>query len=121
MSFDVDHQQTVRHLRLRIGRQRRRIDRRVRSLQRQARRLASWRTYVQRYPGYAVLAALGLGLSAGGGLRRGGWTRYVGLHTVRRLVNKVVDLLLDEIRQIWADSAPPDRSTGPDGGDHGRS
>ena len=121
MSPDADHQRAARNLRLRIGRQRRRIDARVRSLQRQGRRLASWRTYVRRYPGYAVLAALGLGLSAGAGPRRGGWTRYLGLHVARRMVNRAVDLMFDEIRQIWADSTPPDRSTESNGVENGPS
>ena len=100
---------------------RRRIDGRVRSIGRQGRRLASWRTYVRRYPGYTVLAALGLGLSAGGGLGRGGWARYAGLHLVRRMVNEVVDQLTGEIRQVWAAAAPDEHSTESDGAEDGRS
>jgi len=52
-----------RELRLKIGRMRRRIDARLRATGAEGRKLASWRTYVARYPGPAVLAAFGLGVS----------------------------------------------------------
>ena len=58
-----DPQQEKRELRLKIGRMRRRIDARLRATETEGRKLASWRTYVTRYPGSAVLAAFGLGLS----------------------------------------------------------
>ena len=109
MSIDVDHRQSKRALRLQIGRLRRRIDRRVRSLEREGRRLTSWRTYVEQYPAYAVLAALGLGLAASAGLARG-WPRLLGRHLAGRMSDKVCSGLWEEVKGIWADSKPERRA-----------
>lgn len=71
MSSPIAHaeqERTRRDLRLRIGRLRRRIDGRIHATRRKAQRLASWRTYVKRYPGSAVTAALGVGLALSAGL-----------------------------------------------------
>ena len=121
MATDVDSLRTKRLLRARIARLRRRIDGRVHGLDRHRRRLTSWRTYVRRYPSYAVLAALGFGLTLSAGLGRGGWTRLVGLHLVRRMVHRTVDAVMEEIKGIWADSAPAEPNTDLDGADDGRS
>ena len=63
-------QATNRRLRLRIGRLRRRIDGRLHSMQREGRRLVSWKTYVRNYPGSTVMAALGAGLALSAGVQR---------------------------------------------------
>ena len=121
MANDVDPQRTRRLLRLRIGRLRRRLDGRAHALKREGRRLASWRTYVTLYPAYAVLVALGLGMTASGGWLRGGWTRLFGLKLIRRAAGKTVDSVFDELKAIWADATPDERAGDSDGAGHGRS
>jgi len=114
MSIDIDRRRVKRALRQRIERLRRRIDRRVRSLEREGLRLVSWRTYVVRYPAQAVLAALGLGLAASAGLG-GGWPRLLGRHLTRRALDKAISGMWDEFKQIWAESVP-DRPAADEGG-----
>ncbi|MFH1920408.1 MAG: hypothetical protein ABIP48_11050 [Planctomycetota bacterium] len=119
MTLSIDHQRAKRALRLRIGRLRRRIDRRVRSLEREGRRLASWRTYVERFPAQAVLAAFGFGLAASSGLAAG-WSRLLGRHLTHRALDKAVSGVWHEFEQLWAESAPsrttPDESGAENGG-----
>jgi len=103
---DPETERRKRDLRLRIGRLRRRLDARARATQRHAARLASWKTYVRRWPGYAVLAALGLGMSASAGLGGGRWARLLGMRLVRRLGNRAGDRLWQEVRDVWTESAP---------------
>ena len=105
-SVDLEADRRKRELRLRIGRLRRRLDARARATQRHGARLASWRTYVRRYPGYAVLAALGLGLSASAGLSRGRWARLLGMRLVRRVGNRAGDRLWQEVQRVWTELAP---------------
>ena len=105
MTSDIDHRQAKRALRLRVARLRRRIDRRTRSLQREGRRLVSWQTYVRRFPARAVLTAFGIGLAASAG-PRAGWSRILGLRLARRAVDKAVDGLVSELKEIWAESSP---------------
>jgi hypothetical protein len=121
MAFELDTPPNKRLLRLRIARLRRRIDGRVHGLGGQGRRLASWKTYVTRYPAYAVLAALGLGLTASAGLGKGGWTRMLGLLVVRRAARHSVDAVFAELKAIWADAAGAAEPAEPEGDDHGRS
>jgi hypothetical protein len=114
---DVESERRKRDLRLRIGRLRRRIDGRVRNAERQARRLASWRTYVRSYPGHAVAAALGLGRAASAGLS-GRWiSRRLGLRLVRRAADGLASRCWQELQQIWADSAPRQRVPDASGAD----
>jgi hypothetical protein len=105
MTTQIDPQRARRDLRLRIGRLRRRIDRRIRALEREGRRLASWRTYVRRYPAHAVLAAMGLGLAVSAG-PRGGWGRQVGMHLLRRMGKRGGDRIWSELERIWRESKP---------------
>ena len=96
MSASADRVQT---LRLRIGRNRRRIDRRLRASGEQVRRLRSWTTYVRWRPGSAMQAAFGVGLalSAGFGARR--WARWLGLRLVRDAWTQLRDALFHELRK----------------------
>jgi ElaB/YqjD/DUF883 family membrane-anchored ribosome-binding protein len=119
MTGQLDRQRARRELRLRIARQRRRIDRRVRGLEREGRRLASWRTYVRRYPAQALAAAAGLGLIVSAGLGRG-WPRLVGAQLTRRAVVRLVARLWREVEAIWAASRPAPPSAEPSGVDDGR-
>ena len=117
-TVDPDTQRAKRELRLRIGRLRRRLDRRVRAAQRETGRLTSWKTYVRRWPGHAVLAALGLGMSASATLGGGRWARLLGMRLVRRVGDQAGNRVWDELRGVWQESAPRrDRSRGEGGGD----
>ena len=120
MAPDAESERTRRLLRLKIARLRRRIDGRVHGLEGQGRRLTSWKTYVSRYPGYAVLAALGLGLTASAGLGRGGWTRMLGLQLTRRAARNILQGLFAELGTIWSEAAPRQAPDDSDGADHGR-
>ena len=80
---------TARELRLRIGRLRRRIDGRIRSVERSTRRLLSLRTLVERYPGWSMLGALGAGLSVSATLRGGRLLRWLGSQLFRRSADQI--------------------------------
>lgn len=116
----IDHRRRKRELRLEIGRLRRRIDRRVRSLEREGLRLVSWRTYVERYPGYAVAAAFGIGLAASAG-SGGGWSRLLGLRLARRALDKAACGVWQELKGIWAESKPGRPTGDRSGAENGRS
>jgi hypothetical protein len=120
MTASVPDDRTARQLRLRIGRLRRRIDRRLGAVGREGRRLVSWRTYVRRYPVYSLLAALGIGLTFARGLRRVDWPRIVGAALIRQSLRGVLTLVQNEFRRMWADSAPEAASSTPGGGDDER-
>jgi hypothetical protein len=120
MTADLDLQRAKRRLRIRIARLRRRIDRRVRSVRDEGRRLVSWRTYVRRYPAQAVLAAMGLGLAASAGVSRRG-LRLLGFHLVRRAVGKAFDRLGRELAASWAESKPRGPESDSSGAKDGRS
>jgi hypothetical protein len=61
---DENLQSRKRDLHFRIARSRRRIERRLQETNSRARELMSWRTYVVRHPGWALLTALGGGMAA---------------------------------------------------------
>jgi hypothetical protein len=99
-------QATNRRLRLRIGRLRRRIDGRLHSLQREGRRLASWRTYVRSYPGSAVMAALGAGLALSAGVQRRRLARLLGMRLFRWASSNIGSQFWGELQRVWSDSTP---------------
>ena len=101
---DSEVQQHKRELRLRIGRMRRRINNHLHGAQREGRGLLSWRQYVMRYPGYALLAAFGVGLAASGGLWRGRLLRRLGLQAVHQATERVGKSLWQEFQRIWSQS-----------------
>ena len=82
---DDDLLRSKRELRLRIGRSRRRIDSRLRATRNHAGQLCSWRTYVVRYPGWALVAAFGAGFAASAGFKPGRASRWLGLASVTRM------------------------------------
>jgi hypothetical protein len=98
---DDDLLHRKRELRLRIGRARRRIDRRVRATRDRAGQLCSWRTYVVRYPGWAVMAALGAGFAASAGFRPGRVSRWLGLSLVRHAWGGFQQQFSAELMRIW--------------------
>jgi hypothetical protein len=93
-----------RELHLRIGRSRRRIDRRLRGAKDHAQKLLSWRTYVVRYPGWALTAALGAGMAASSALRPARVARWLGSALLRRALGESMQQLWSELRRIWRDS-----------------
>ena len=95
-----------RELRLRIGRSRRRIDRRLRGVRDRAGQLLSWRTYVVRYPAWGLAAALGAGMAVSAGLKPGRTLRWLGLSLVRHALGGFREHLWAELRRIWTDSTP---------------
>ena len=107
MPAQIGHDELLRRkreLRLRIGRSRRRIDRRLRASRDHTHELLSWRTYVVRYPACALAAALGAGLAASAGFRPSRICRRLGLSLVRHAIGGVRQGLWTELRQIWTDS-----------------
>jgi hypothetical protein len=95
-----------RALHLRIGRSRRRINGRLRATEGRARQLLSWRTYVVRYPGWALAAAMGAGFTASAGWKRGRMSRWLGLSLVRCALGGFEHHLWADLKQIWTDATP---------------
>ena len=95
-----------RELHLRIARSRRRIDGRLRATKDRARQLLSWRTYVVRYPGWALAAALGAGMTASNILRPRRIARWLGSSLVRQAFGGIGQQLWSEVQRIWTDSHP---------------
>jgi hypothetical protein len=100
-AVDDDLLRRKRELRMRIGRSRRRIDRRLRATRDRARQLVSWRTYVVRYPGWALLAAMGAGMTASTGLKRGRMSRWLGMSLVHQAFGGFQQAFWDELKRIW--------------------
>ena len=103
---DAQQERAKRELRLRIARLRLRIDRRVRRAGDDVRRLGSWRSCVQGYPGCAIVAALGAGLALSAGLSAGRISRWLGLRLIRRAADTAGRQFWQELKQLWADSTP---------------
>jgi len=93
-----------RELHLRIGRSRRRIDGRLRATRDEARQLLSWKTYVVRYPGWALAAALGAGMAASSALRPAKISRWLGHALVQKAFGGFQQQLWAELRRIWSES-----------------
>jgi hypothetical protein len=109
---DAELLRRKRELRLRIGRSRRRIDDRLRATQHRAGQLLSWRTYVVRYPAWALAAALGAGLAASSGLRRGRISRWLGLALVRHAMGGFQQHAWTELRRFWSNAGRNHNSQG---------
>ena len=109
MPARISHDEVRRRkqaLRLRIGRSRRRIDARLRATGDQVRQLLSWRTYVVRYPAWALAAAFGVGLAASAGLRPARLSRWLGLSLVGHAYGRFQQQLWADLRRVWTDSTP---------------
>ncbi len=101
-----------RELHLRIGRSRRRIDGRLRASRDRGRELLSWRTYVVRYPGWALAAALGAGMAASSRLAAGASHPLDGKHAAAPALGGLKQQFASELRRIWRDSGA-DRGDSP--------
>jgi hypothetical protein len=93
-----------RELHLRIGRSRRRIDRRLHGTRDSAQQLLSWRTYVVRHPGWALLAALGAGMSASSLLRPKRMAGWLGSALVHQAFSGLRQQVWSELRRTWSES-----------------
>jgi hypothetical protein len=93
-----------RELHLRIGRSRRRIDGRLRAAKDRTRQLLSWRTYVVRYPGWALAAALGAGMTASNVFRPRRIARWLGSSLVRQAFGGLGQQVWKELRRVWKDA-----------------
>ena len=108
MSMQTNHDILCRkrELHLRIGRSRRRIDRRLRATRDEARQLLTWRTYVARYPLWAMAAALGAGVTASSLFRPARITRWLGRSLLRQAFGGFQQQLWNEMSRIWTKSTP---------------
>ena len=97
-----------RELHVRIGRSRRRIDGRLRATKDRAGQLLSWRTYVVRYPVWALAAALGAGMTASNVLRPRRIAGWLGHSLVRQALGEFQRQLWNELRRVWKDPTPND-------------
>ena len=95
-----------RELHLRIGRSRRRIDGRLRATKDCTRELLSWRTYVVRYPGWALMAVLGAGMAASSAFRPARMSRWLGCALTSQAFGGFQRQLSGELRRLWSDSTP---------------
>jgi hypothetical protein len=84
MDSEIDLAGKRRTIRLRIARTRRQFDRRLRAVEREGRRLASWPTWLRWSLGQPLLAALGFSVAASAGLRPRRWVRVLGRYVSRR-------------------------------------
>jgi hypothetical protein len=105
MNVPMNDEQATRQLRLRIGRLRRRIDRRARAVAKEGRRLTSWRTYVTRYTGTSLALAFGVGLALSTGLSGRRLLRRLAAQSIREGLRGVGRSVAGEVKAVWADSS----------------
>jgi hypothetical protein len=116
-----DAAQAKRELRLQIARQRRRIDRQVRSVQLAGVRLVSWQTYLERFSGL-TLTTLAAGVASLASLGREGSLRVFRSRRLRRLLGLIWRRLLRLVFGRKAEPSPGGNAAGPSpagGDDHG--
>jgi len=108
----------TRAIRLRLARARRRIDRRLRGLEREGRRLFSWQTLLQQLPTQSFVGALGVGLASLTGLPKRK-LRALGVHLAKLARDRAVNVVLRDVRDLWTRQAPDKPATAPppSGGD----
>ncbi len=94
-------QERKQELRTEIARLRRRIDRRVFATRDETSQLASWKTYVRRYPAGAVAVALGLGLALSRGIPIGLASRQLGRGLSAWAARTVGSRVWAELLAIW--------------------
>jgi len=118
MSAPTDSQRDTekRRLRVAIARSRRRIDRRLRGSATATRRLTHWKTYVERFPGPALVAALGFGWVLAAGLRPRVLIGVLGGRFVRQLSKQLSDRLWGELSEFWQQTAPDRTEPSAEGG-----
>lgn len=115
-SLDRQHEAEKRRLRVAIARSRRRIDRRLRNSRKATNRLTSWKTYVQRWPALALAAGLGFGWVLAAGLRPRFLIGLFGARLMREMSTKTTDLLANELKSFWNDTATRNKAKESQGG-----
>jgi hypothetical protein len=106
MQSNDDILRRKRELHQRMGRSRRRIDDRLRATRNEARQLICWRTYVARYPLWAMAAALGAGMTASSLLRPGRIARWLGRSLMQQAFGGFQQQIWNELRRTWTESTP---------------
>lgn len=96
-----------RELRAQIARTRLRIERDSRAVRREAAELRSWRTYVRRYPGVSLIAALAAGFFFSAGVPSRGVSGWFVRFATARLLASLRQGGADELREwlsgLWSD------------------
>jgi hypothetical protein len=85
-----------RELRTEIARHRRRINAGIVRVEREGRKVVSWRTHVGRHPVAALGGAFGIGLAISAGLPRSGWWRWIVAWALRNVVADFPKVLLQD-------------------------
>lgn len=85
-----------RELRAEIARHRRRINAHIVHLEREGRKVVSWRTHVARHPLAALGGAFGAGLAFSAGLPRRGWWRWIAGWALRNVFAGFPHMMLQE-------------------------
>lgn len=98
-----------RELRARIARGRLRVERDAGSVRREAAELRSWRTYVRRYPGASLIAALAAGFVFSAGVPSRGVTGWFVRLAAARMFAFLRQGGADELR-AWLSGQWSDRS-----------
>ncbi|MBN1396240.1 MAG: hypothetical protein JW959_14550 [Pirellulales bacterium] len=110
----LDPLRRKRQAQLRIARSRRRIDRRLRAVADDARRLIDWRTCVARHPVWALAAAFGAGMAASRAPRTAALWKWLGRSLLRQTLNELWKGPTDQLRRRRADSNQNDRGRSDD-------
>ena len=66
--------------------------------------MLSWKTYVVRYPGWALAAAFGAGMAASSVLRPARISRWLGHALVRNAFGGFQQQLWAKLKRVWNDS-----------------
>jgi hypothetical protein len=122
MGSKVDFPAEKRAIRLRIARVRRRIDRRLRAVEREGWRLVSWRTWLRWPPARSLLASLGSALATSGRRGPARWIRVLGRSMARRAKDPALAAALRHLADLWKRSVSGQEKSdrpAPEGGNHG--
>ena len=95
-----------RELHIRIGRSRRRVDRRLHAVGGSVGRLTDWRTYAARYPGWFLAAGFGVGMAASAAFRSAPITRWLSRSLIARATAGLRRGLVAELARLWRESDP---------------
>jgi hypothetical protein len=95
-SSTIDSLRARRELRAEIARHRRRINAGVVQLEREGRKVVSWRTHAARHPLAALGGAFGLGVAISAGLPRRGWWRWLAMMAFRNAFAGLPSMFLHE-------------------------
>jgi hypothetical protein len=98
---DAEVLEAKRRLRARSARLRRRIDRRLATVRHERTRLASWQTYVRRFPLGALVAGLGLGITVSAGFSPRRLSRWLGTSLLGAAMSAVRQGIWRDVMKLW--------------------